>query len=157
MGRTPNPKYEFNPLADREVPRSKASEAREAVKEFVLEKVKEYVDKGVSPVDGEKWAGLSPKYKKLKRGAIGSSKADLQLTGEMLEALDIRVKGNKLTILVNDNSQAGKSDGHNNHSGKSELPLRRFIPEEGEGFVSEIEDGIDEIISEFEEESKDER
>jgi hypothetical protein len=151
MAKIANPKYEFNPFEGRNIPRTKIKEAREAVKEFVLEKVLSYVADAKSPVSGESWkASLDPEYAKKKKAVSGSSKANLELYGDMLDALDIRIQGNKLILLVDDPSQAGKSDGHNNFSGESKLPQRRFIPEEGQKFKSDIERGIDEVISQFE-------
>ncbi len=150
MAKIQNPEYEFNPFEDAEIPRNKLKAAREAVREFVLDRVLGYVGDAKSPVAGESWKKtLSPKYKDKKRKESGSTEANLELTGEMLDELDIIIKGNNLILKVNDPSQAGKSDGHNNHSGKSRIEQRRFIPEEGQKFKKDIEQGIKEIVEEF--------
>lgn len=150
MARIANPKYEFNPIEGRNIPREDLETVRKEIKEFVLEKVLSHIGDGVSPVTGEPWDALSADYKKKKKKESSSTKANLELTGDMLDALDIRIKGNIFTLLVDDSSQAGKSDGHNNHSGKSDLPLRRFIPKGKQKFADDIMDGIEEIVTEYE-------
>ena len=55
----------------------------------------------------------------------------------MISALDYKVSGNEITIGVF-GDDAPKADGHNNLSGASTLPLRRFIPGEGETYTRDI-------------------
>lgn len=108
---------------------SSNSEVTEAVGELLVEKIKDYCSSANSPVDGYDWnKRLSPKYKKLKEAATGRKAADMDLTGEMLEALTYRATRDTVEVGIFDKSQVGKADGHNNFSGDSQLPLRRFIP-----------------------------
>lgn len=65
----------------------------------------------------------------------------------MLDSLDFRIEGDEIVIGVF-GSDAPKADGHNNLSGESKLPERRFIPEKGEGFKDSIQREIERIISE---------
>lgn len=55
----------------------------------------------------------------------------------MISALDFKVSGNEITIGVF-GDDAPKADGHNNLSGASTLPLRRFLPGEGETYTRDI-------------------
>lgn len=64
----------------------------------------------------------------------------------MLDSVDFKITKTGLEIGVF-GPDAPKADGHNNLSGESKLPERRFIPAEGEGFISSIEREIDRIIA----------
>lgn len=60
----------------------------------------------------------------------------------MLDAMTVKAANGKITVEIS-GKQGDKADGHNNHSGDSQLPLRRFIPKEGEDtFRKGIRDGI---------------
>lgn len=145
-------KYDFNPFgkeyANVKVKGDLKEEIISDVKDFVKEKVLSAIGEGRSPVYGDKWAALSPSYKKIKKKEAGNTKANLELFGDMLDSLDVIEHGNGLRITVGDD-QMEKADGHNNFSGKSSLPLRRFIPKEkdGETFSKEIKKGIIEIVN----------
>src|SRR3990167_8607637 len=149
-----NPSYEFNILDyGYDIPRDKLEDARSEIREYLMETILQHISQSKSPVSGwGKFKPLDPKspYKKHKKEEAGNTKANLELTGEMLDALDIKIKGNNLRLLIDDPDQAGKSDGHNNFSGKSKLPLRRFIPKGRQGFTDDIESGIRDIAASFE-------
>lgn len=78
----------------------------------------------------------------MKQGISSTASANLELTGKMLDALTVKVKGNQLEYFVDDESQQGKVDGHNNFTGKSKIPTRKFIPDTDEslraGILKEI-------------------
>lgn len=99
-----------------------------------------------SPVTGDSFDPLSKEYKAKKTGEGLAGVPNLELSGDMLDALDFRVTSDGIEIGVF-GEDAPKADGHNNLSGKSLLPTRRFIPEEGESFTSSIEDEVNRIIS----------
>lgn len=159
MAKYSNPKYEFN-IMDYgiDVPRSSIEDAREAVREFVLDKVLQYIAEGKSPVSGEgNFRGLKKSYKKVKEEVSGSTDPNLELYGDMLDALDIKINGNKLILLVSDSSQKGKSEGHNQFEtdGPPGLVKRRFIPneEDDQRFKKDIENGIRETLMDYAEEN----
>lgn len=102
----------------------------------------------MSPVEGlGKFPSLvSKEYKKLKKSEVGNTKADLELSGETLNALSFKSTNDGLKLGVF-GSRAPIFDGHNNLSGKSELPLRRAVPGEGENYKSSIRKEVDRIIA----------
>jgi len=118
------------------------------VGEFIIEEILLRVADGKSPLKGTpRWSKLSSKYAKDEKG--GNTTPNLELDGDLLDALEFkRGKGNKIEIGIFDKDETGKADGHNNHTGKSKLPKRRFIPDDTEQFYKKITDGVKEIISE---------
>jgi hypothetical protein len=135
-----------------DIPRGYKEEARKEIADFILEKVLEYTADGKSSVDGRPWAKLSKEYKKHKEAEGSGGEANLQLSGDMLDALRAEANGTKIKLFVA-GSESDKADGHCNHSGESELPLRRFIPsnDDGESFSKEIVDGVRDIIKNYQE------
>lgn len=143
--------FEFDPfeLAGVAAPEKKA-EALQEIAKFVATQVIEYCGDGKSPVAGGEWKRtLSKDYKAKKTAQGGNSYSDMILSGGMLSALDCIVKGSNLDLRVSGSEQAAKADGHNNFSGKSDLPLREFIPKEGGTFKREIIAGIREIAARY--------
>lgn len=116
--------------------------------EALVEQTLSYVADAKSPIDGlGKFKGLSKDYKKLKLEETGSGDANLDLTGSMISSIDYKVIGDKLEIGVY-GQDAAKADGHNQFSNgtKSNLPLRRFLPAEGQEYTSQIKNIIDDTI-----------
>lgn len=148
--------FEFDPfeLTGVDAPKKARDKARamKEVAEFVQTEVLQYCAQSKSPVSGGGWKkSLSKEYKDRKLAAGGSSVADMELSGKMLDALEVAVKrGDKLSLQITGN-QAPKADGHNNHSGDSHLPERLFIPKEGQSFKRDIVSGIKRILEEYEE------
>lgn len=151
-------KFTFNPFEATgiSVPFSEKKSALRTVSQFVLEQVLSKVGEATSPVtktgksEGRKFPSLNPDYAKFKRKKRASPIANLELSGKMLDALRTNFTGNRVTLEIK-GKQAGKADGHNDHSGKSTLPLRRFIPKKNETFTSDILSGIAKILREHEE------
>lgn len=132
------------------VPASVREDVKKKVGEFLFEQVLLSVGAAKSPVDGEGWPALSAAYKKEKEKEGGSGKADLELTGDMLNAFDYKPTkdGIELGIYGKD---APKADGHNNFSGDSPLAAigkqRRFLPDVGQEFRASIQDEVGKIIA----------
>lgn len=144
--------YEFDPFKLAGVKPSKGNvrEAKDAIANYVKEQVLSYVGQGESPVEGGNWKKkLSPEYAKKKKLESSSVFANMELTGAMLDALDVVSKGKKLSLQITGKEQVAKADGHNNFSGKSALPERDFIPKKGATFKQEIIDGIRSIIEDY--------
>jgi hypothetical protein len=62
----------------------------------------------------------------------------------------VKFEGDESVLYVL-SSDSDKADGHNNHSGESELPIRRFIPkaEDGETYKREILSEINAILRRY--------
>jgi hypothetical protein len=121
-------------------------ETREEVGEFLVEQILSKVASRKSPVTGDSFDKLSDDYKKKKQAEGLSGVPNLESSGDMLDALDYRVTSRGIEIGVF-GDDAPKADGHNNLSGNSQLPERRFIPAVGEGFMPSIEREVERIIA----------
>lgn len=104
------------------------------------------VGESKSPLDGSRFKALSKDYKKQKQADGAPGTPNLDLKGQMLAALEYRETSTGIEIGVF-GSQAPKADGHNNFSGDSLIPERRFLPGEGESFRPGIEKQVDAIIA----------
>lgn len=146
--------YEFDPfeLIGVAAPANKSDrrKALEEIADYVRAEVLQYVGSATSPVKGHGWkSSLSPEYKKLKKEISGKAIANMELYGDMLDALECVVTSGGMLELRIKGSEAPKADGHNNHSGESSLPERRFIPAEGETFKQPILNGMKQIAKAF--------
>lgn len=150
--------YEFDPfeLADVEPPKNSArrAQAKEDIADFVLTEVLSACAEGRSPVSGGQWKrSLSKEYREKKLQTSGVGYANMELTGDMLDALEVaQRRGNKLSLQI-DGAEGDKADGHNNFTGRSELPTRQFIPTRGQQFKRDIIEGIRRIAEEYSDET----
>ena len=142
-------RFTFNPFdaTGAELPEgADKSDTLEAASQFLLEEVLDHMSDQKSPVAGHgTFPKLSKDYAKRKRAAGGAPVPNLELFGDLKFAINVYPKGNRIVIEVA-GDQGAKADGHCNLSGSSSLPLRRFIPDEGEQFKASILDGIASII-----------
>jgi hypothetical protein len=145
--------FEFKPFEELGIEAPKGinkDRALEQVGDYILESVLSYVADQNSPVAGYgSFPKLNKEYKKRKAEEGGSPIPNLELSGDMLSAMRIIVKDDSVVLRIS-GKEGDKADGHNNHSGDSELPLRRFIPDEGETFKKSILGGVKRIIDSFE-------
>jgi hypothetical protein len=148
--------YEFDPFeltgVDKPDSRKDKSQAMRDIAEYVRDEILQYVGDGSSPVSGRgKFKALSPEYKKIKEEISGVGFSNMELYGDMLDSLEIRITGNKIAVGWFGGDEAAKADGHNNFSGDSSLPVRRSIPnaKDGETFKRDIVKGMKEIAKEF--------
>lgn len=152
--------FEFDPweMTGVEKPKSNIREAKRELAEFVKNKVLERVGRGESPVAGGQWKrSLSAAYKKRKSKISSALFANMELFGDMLDALEVASTAQGLEIRVVGAKQAAKADGHNNHSGRSNLPPREFIPKEGGTFKRDIIQGMKSIAKEFMDDNRSEK
>lgn len=142
--------YWFDPLSGVEIKSSKKKEALKDIADVILESILKDASNGISSVTGVKWKGLSAEYKKIKKKETGSTAANLELHGDLLDSLIVKPSQGGILITV-PSSQMGKADGHNNFSGDSKLPPRKFIPnkEHGESLRTGILKEIDQIIQDY--------
>jgi hypothetical protein len=130
-----------------DVPRSQRSKVKQQVGEFVVGAILEQVSQGRSPVKGKgKFKRLSAQYAEEEKG--GDRNPNLDLEGDMLNSLEFKNTRNGVEVGIFKSSEVPKADGHNNFSGMSKLPERRFIPDQDETFKSDIDRGIKRIIEE---------
>ena len=119
-------------------PKKQRQELLDAIGELLIERTLEALASQKSPVEGYgRFKALSQDYREKKKEETGSGDANLDFSGAMISALDYKVSGNEITIGVF-GDDAPKADGHNNLSGASTLPLRRFLPGEGETYTRDI-------------------
>ncbi|MBL0320682.1 MAG: hypothetical protein IPP74_15515 [Alphaproteobacteria bacterium] len=120
------------------------SDKRE-IGQTLVDSVKEYVGRGLSPVRG---TGRFVAYKDPKKYP-GDRKAkrpvNLRLTGAMMDALKYRLKGSKVELYLD--PQPDYAIVH--QDGSDKVPRRTFLPREklGEKFVVSIMDEVKKIIS----------
>lgn len=147
--------YEFDPFeltgVDQPSSDSATRDALDEIADYVRTEILQYVGEGKSPVAGGSWKkSLSEEYKKIKEKISGTGFANMELTGEMLDALEAKVTSDgKIVVGWFGGKEADKADGHNNFSGKSNLPLRQSIPNNGETFRSDIVSGMRDIAQAF--------
>lgn len=124
------------------------SDVKNQVGQFIVEEILLRVAEGKSPLKGTpKWKKLNSKYANKEKG--GSRNPNLELEGDLLDALEFKsLKGSQIEIGIFKKAEQGKADGHNNFSGESKLPLRRFIPKDDEKFYRKITKGVNEILEE---------
>lgn len=126
--------------------REKREEIANEVGEYLIEQITMSVNELSSPIAGGKFKKtLSQKYKDKKQSEGGVPFANLQVTGEMLDSLNFKVNSKGLDIGVY-GPAAERADGHNNLSGESDLPQRRFLPDIDQKFKDEIQTEINNII-----------
>ena len=130
------------------IPKDQVSEVKAAIGGYLVDSILEKVARGFSPVDGYgKFAKLDKKYAQREKG--GNTLANLELEGDLLSSLGFKNSSGGVVVGIMESSQRPKADGHNNFSGDSKLPERRFIPGGGESFASDIQGGVDEILEGF--------
>ncbi|NDF13428.1 MAG: hypothetical protein EB060_11530, partial [Proteobacteria bacterium] len=117
--------------------KAQRQEVLDQIGELLVEQILEAVGGERSPVTGNAFRPLSLEYAKRKKEEVGNTRANLDLFGDMLQAVDFKIRDEKIEIGVF-GDQAPKADGHNNLSGRSKIPTRRFIPKEGQTFTPDI-------------------
>lgn len=150
--------YKFNPLKglDINIPRDQRREALEAAADYIKEAMLDYIGGGKSPVSGfGKFPGYTKAYKAAKGESSSASTVNLELSGEMLDALDVRISGNQLLVGVfGDADLLGKAEGNNLGTYGQSSPIagkvRRFVPVDGESFKRDILQGVRDVLKEFE-------
>ena len=107
------------------------TKAAEAAGEVALSGIYEAVSQEMSPVNRMRgFKGLSEEYKKFKRKQGKGSKANLELTGSMLNSLSVKANSRGFTIEIEDDGELEKSY---NHNVGDTLPRRQFLPDDVRG------------------------
>lgn len=134
--------FEFPEGLSREQKRAIKDQAGEIIVDHILGRVSQ----AKSPISGGRWPALSSGYKKFKQAEGAGSKANMEFSGDMLDRLGFKRTENGVKIQIT-GKEARKADGHNNFSGRSNLPQRKFLPEEGDSFGSTVKREIDSLIA----------
>lgn len=127
--------------------------AKAEIAEFVVDSILDAVGEAKSPVARGAWkASLSKEYAKFKRGFSSSGIANMELHGDMLDALESVIGSDSIEVGIFRDKEAIKAYNHN--TGDT-LPKRQFIPKENQKFKADIEAGIREIMRDYEAEEVD--
>ena len=155
-------KIRLDALADPDDLRELSSSDKDAIKqeiaEFAIDKILEDVSKSKSPVDNSKFKALNKDYKK-EKSKIAMPVPNLELHGDMLDALSSEPYRAGVEVGIFDYDQAQKSDNHNKFSAKSKrtkVPQRQFIPKKGEQLRPGIMRQLKTVARQMIEELKDE-
>jgi hypothetical protein len=131
----------------RTLPTKVKKRIQEEVGNFLIEQTLVSMNEKKSPVQGEgSFKALSKDYKKKKLEEVGSGEANLEFDGVMKDELNFFPTKDGIEIGVY-GERAGAADGHNNLSGKSQLPTRRFLPDEGQNYKKNIQTEVDRIVA----------
>ncbi len=116
--------------------------------DFLIEETLKSVAASKSPVAGEKWPALKPSYRKEKDAAGHPPVPNMEFSGDMLADLTFKDTADGIQIGFIGSDQAPKADGHVKFSGKDNgVRKRRFLPGEGQEYVSSIQKDVDQIIA----------
>lgn len=138
---------ELDLFEGRALPAKVKKRVQEEVGNFLVEQTLTSMNEKKSPVQGEgTFQPLSKLYKKKKLDEVGSGEANLEFDGVMKDELQFYPTKNGIEIGVY-GERAGAADGHNNLSGKSHLPTRRFLPDEGQSYKKPIAAEVERIIA----------
>jgi hypothetical protein len=119
----------------------------EEVGTFLIEQTLINVASSKSPISSQSsFPALSKTYKKKKLEEVGHSRPDLQFSGDTLDDLTFEETPEGIKIGVF-GDRAPIADGHNNLSGKSKLPTRKFIPSKGENYKADITREVKRIVA----------
>ena len=130
-----------------ELPKSLKSRIVKEVGEYLIEQTNLALSQSKSPVSGETFPRLSHDYREMKQKEGLGGSPNLEFTGKLKDAISYRATDKGLAIGVF-GKEAPKADGHNNFSGESSLPQRRFLPKEGQNYRKAIKDIVDTIVAE---------
>lgn len=131
-----------------DLPEGTPDDVKEEVGNMLVNEILRFTALGKSPVEGERFAKLDKEY--ADKEHKGDRTPRLRLEGDMMEALGYRITPDGLTIGIMDDAEQDKADGHNNFSGKSKLPQRRFIPSQKQEFRKEIRNKINSLVDQGE-------
>lgn len=136
------------------VPESSRSRVKKEIGDFIVTEILSQLQDGDSPVVGESFPTLNKQYAKDEKG--GDRTPNLDLDGDMLNALTFKNTDDGIKVGIFKSSELGKADGHNkfSRSNNNRIPQRRFIPKPSQSFDPEIRREVKRIIKENESEGR---
>lgn len=149
------PTYIFDPFKETgvDVPAENRREALEAAADYVKEQILLFSGEGKTSVAGGLWKrGLSPEYKEEKAEESSVTYSNVELTGDMMDALEVEPEGERLRVEIT-GDQRDKAEGNLLGSyGRepNEDKAREFMPHKrGQHFRKEIIDGLRELLESY--------
>lgn len=140
---------EIDLFEGRKLARSTKARIQEEVGDYLVEQTLASMGEKKSPISGAPaFPPLSAKYKKRKLEEVGSGEANLEFDGILKDETDWKRSKDGIVIGVF-GERAGAADGHNNLSGKSRIPLRQFLPDEGQNYKNNLVREVDRIIADI--------
>ena len=142
----------------KKISKQNRDDALEEIGEYLLQEILTSVGGGKTPVQGGRYKkSLSKGYKSEKKKLSSSSIANMELHGDMLDALDFKIDAGKMSVEIGflaggDQTQIDKADNHNKFSAKAKktkLPARQFIPRSNEKFKKKIMKEIESIAENY--------
>jgi hypothetical protein len=124
------------------IPAEVADEIKQQVGDYLVAAILDEVGGGASPVSGKDFPQLSKDYADDQKG--GRRLANLDLEGDMLNALTFEPTTKGVKVGIFDSDQAIKAFNHN--TGDT-LPKRSFIPSPKESFTKSIESEVAGIVA----------
>lgn len=120
---------------------------RKSVGQLLVEETLISMSSSESPVQGESFPALKKEYKEFKQKEGLAGVPDLEFSGNLKDSLGFESSDDGIKLGHFD-SEAPKADGHNNFSGDSPLPKRRYLPAEGQNYKKDIKERAESIIAE---------
>ena len=137
---------DLDKLGLNKVPDNQKNRIVREIGNLLVDEILRKVSGGNSPVKNRgRFKILDKEYANDEK--FGNRNPNLDLDGDMLNSLTFRSRGSKIEVGIFDRSQVPKADGHNNFSGQSKLPVRRFIPNTNEKFDDDITSRVKKIIA----------
>lgn len=135
------------------IPKDEREAAKAEVMDFLKEQMLLDIGEAKSPVTGRAFKKLSKDYAEYKEGESSSPIANMELTGDMLDALLVVDKGgSKIEVGWFDGIETAKAY---NHTVGDTLPMRPLIPQPSENFHSGIMSEIENILEGYRVKSED--
>lgn len=126
---------------------SQKNKIRDEAGELLVDHILGRVGTSKSPFKGGAWPALTELYKKFKQKEGRGGKANLEFTGDMLDALKFKRTPAGVRLEIK-GKEAPKADGHNNFSGQSKIKnTRQFLPKEGDKFSGSVKRDVDSVIA----------
>lgn len=128
-------------------------ELNSEIGDYIVTTMLDKLGDGVSPVEGGGvFRELSENYANDEKG--GNRTANLSLEGDLWSALTFEADAYGVKVGFWEETEAAKAfghttgfEGHPTLEGKA--PKRKIIPSAKESFISDIQEGIDQIIEEY--------
>lgn len=136
--------------------RNKAA-VKELVGEFVIDNIRAMTRDQTSPVTGRRFRELKRKpgtYRDAKRRLVGNTRANLRLSGNMMDSLDHAPtrEGVAVGIFKGGSRMKDQANGHNwidGRRGPKGLARRQFIADNDEDFHSSIQTRLNDLVDSF--------
>jgi hypothetical protein len=130
-----------------DIPADQQEDAKAEVMDFLKEQMLSDIGEAKSPVTGRAFRKLSKDYAEYKEGESSSVIPNMELTGEMLDALEVEDRGgSKIEIGWFEEDQAAKAF---NHTTGDTVPKRPLIPTPSQEFRPGILEEIENILGEY--------